>query len=251
MTLHAQRALIFPIILSLAGGEIAAQYKSDANFGVKAGAIFSKISGIGDMLVSEGFYSGYSFTDDFRPSVSANIFFSYSIPRTPVGLEARISYDGVNSRTNYSDIEGFSYTLSTKFQTLGSSAHIKGYTYKGLYASVGIGYGWCLGSNNFRYSSNSSEIDWGEASVPTDDETADEIAESFSCNGLVYLPLAVGYEFSSGLNIEAFYRRGLNDVISTLTNRHDFGEADNKLNSFGILVGWDFAMDKPDKRRNR
>ena len=92
MTHHTRRVLIFPIILSLAGGEIAAQYKSNSNFGVKAGVCLSKISGIGDMLVSESFYSGYSFTDDFRPSVSANIFFSYQVPRTPIGLEARISY---------------------------------------------------------------------------------------------------------------------------------------------------------------
>ncbi len=192
MALYAHRALIVPIILSLAGRDVAAQYKSDATFGVRAGAVFSKISGVGEMLVSEGFYSGYSFTDDFRPSVSANIFFSYRIPQTPIGLEARISYDGINSRTAYSDIEGFAYTLESKFQTLGASAHIKGYAYKGLYLSAGIGYGWNLSSGGFSYSSNSASMDWGVATVPTDEETADEIVEAFRCNGIVYLPLSVG-----------------------------------------------------------
>ena len=63
--------------------------------------------------------------------------------------------------------------------------------------------------------------------------------------------MALGYEFPKGLNVEAIYRKGLNDVITTHTNRHDFGEADNRINSFGLLVGWGFPMDNPDKHRRR
>ena len=106
--------------------------------------------------------------------------------------------------------------------------------YKGLYLSAGIGYGWNLTSDIFSYSSNYSEIDWGDSYVPSDEETAEEFSEAFNGNGSVYLPLALGYEFPLGLNMEAFYRKGLNDVITTHTNRHDFGEADNRINSFGL-----------------
>lgn len=91
----------------------------------------------------------------------------------------------------------------------------------------------------------------GESHVPTDEETTDEFTEAFGGNGLVYLPLSIGYELPLGLTIEAFYRRGLNDVVSTRTNRHDFGENDNRINSFGLLIGWGLPMDNPDKHKRR
>ena len=231
--------------------DLSAQYKSDAIVGVRAGAGLSKVTEIPKMLVSEGYYSGYRFTEDFRPSFSASIFLSYSIPHSPICLEGRISYDALNASTTYNDIENFTYTVDVKFQTIGASAHVKGYVFKGLYLSAGIGYGWNLTSDNFSYSSNSSEIDWGDSYVPSDEETAEEFSEAFSGNGSVYLPLALGYEFPLGLNVEAIYHRGLNDVITTRTNRHDFGEADNRINSFGLLVGWGFPMDSPDKHKRR
>ena len=241
--------LLFAFVLTYASA--TAQYKSDATFGVKAGVSLSKISELPKMLVSEGYYSGYSFTEDFRPSFSASIFLSYKIPQSPIGLEGRISYDAINTRATYNDIDGFTYTLDTKLRTIGESAHVKGYAYKGLYLSAGIGYGWNLVKDNFSYSSNSSDMDWGDLHVPTDEETTDELAEAFAGSGSVYLPLALGYEFLIGLNVEAFYRHGLSDVITTRANRHDFGEADNRLNSFGMLVGWGLPMDNPDKHRRR
>ena len=245
------KVFLLTLVFVLMSIDLSAQYKSDAIVGVRAGAGLSKVTEIPKMLVSEGYYSGYRFTEDFRPSFSASIFLSYSIPHSPICLEGRISYDALNASTTYNDIENFTYTVDVKFQTIGASAHVKGYVFKGLYLSAGIGYGWNLTSDNFSYSSNSSEIDWGDSYVPSDEETAEEFSEAFSGNGSVYLPLALGYEFPLGLNVEAIYHRGLNDVITTRTNRHDFGEADNRINSFGLLVGWGFPMDSPDKHRRR
>lgn len=242
---------LFIVALSCVYASATAQYKSDATYGVKAGASLSKITELPNTLISEGYYSGYSFTEDLRPSFSASIFLSYKIPQSPIGLEGRISYDAINTRTTYDDIEGFTYTVDAKFQTVGASAHIKGYAFKGLYLSTGIGYGWNITKDIFSYTSNSSEIDWGYFYVPSDEETANELAETFPANGNVYLPLALGYEFPMGMNVEAFYRHGLSDVITTHPNRHDFGETDNRLNSFGMLVGWGLPMDNPDKHRRR
>ncbi len=250
-TTSTHKTLILSFVFVLTCASATAQYKSSATYGVKAGAGVSKMPGISEMLVSEGYYSGYSFTEDFRPSFSASIFLSYKIPRSPLGLEGRVLFDAVSTRATYDDIEGFTYTLDTKLRTIGASAHAKGYAYKGLYLSAGIGYGRNLAKDIFSYSSNSSDMDWGDLHVPTDEETTDELAEAFAGSGSVYLPLALGYEFPIGLNVEAFYRHGLSDVVTTRANRHDFGEADNRLNSFGMLVGWGLPMDNPDKHRHR
>lgn len=251
MTRRTHKSILLTTVFVLACATATAQYKTDATYGVKAGASLSKMTGIPKTLISEGYYSGYSFTEDLRPSFSASIFLSYKIPNSPIGLEGRISYDAINTRAAYDDIEGFIYTVDAKVNTVGASAHVKGYAYKGLYLSAGIGYGWNLTKDIFSYSSNSSDMDWGDIHVPTDEETTDELAEAFSGNSIVYLPLALGYEFPTGLNVEALYRRGLNDAVTTRANRHDFGEADNRLSLFGMLVGWGLPMVTTDKRRLR
>lgn len=206
---------------------------------------------MGRSLVSEGFYSGYSFSEEMRVAYSAGLFLSYKIPHSFIGLEARMAYDAHNSRTEYKDIKNFKYTIDAKFQAIGASAHVRGYIFKGLYISAGIGYGWNIRDDAFSYSSNSKDIDWGDSHVPSDKETSDEINEAFSPNGLVYLPLSVGYEHPLGFCVELFYRKSLNDVVSTNVNRHDFGEADNRIDSFGLLLGWSVPMDSVGNHKRR
>ena len=229
----------------------SAQYKSDATYGVKAGADVARLDGVGGMLVSEGYYSGYSFRGGTMPSVSASIFLSYRVPRTRVGLEARMSFDALNTTTTYTDVEGFTYDFDVRLRTLGASAHVKCYVWRGLYLSAGFGYGWSLTPCDITYTSNSQAMDWGDAVVPGDSETASELSESFSAGGRASLPLTLGYELPLGLSVEAFYARGLNDVLTTHPNRYDFGDTDNSLHTLGLLVGWGFAMDAPDKHRHR
>ena len=229
--------------LTLASLSASAQYKSDAMVGVRAGVSMGKMTGVPDMLVSKGVYSGYSFSEDRCACPSAGVFLSYRIPKSPLGLEARISYDQLNSSTTYSDIEGFTYTMESMFHTVGASAHIKVYPYKGLYLAGGIGYGWNLTPDKFTYKSNSEDMDWGDFDVPTDEETQDEIVQAFHGNSTVHVPLALGYDFPIGLNIEAQYLLGLNDMLATSTNRHDFGDTDNRQNLFGLLVGWAWPVE--------
>lgn len=237
--------------LALTCAIASAQYKSDAMVGVRGGVAACKMMGVPKMLVSEGYYSGYTFSEDCGVCPTADIFFSYTIRNAPIGLEARFNYDQLKGSATYDDIEGFTYTTESTFHTIGASAHVKGYAYKGLYLSVGIGYCWNLTPGKFTYSSNSGDMDWGGKEVPTDMETAEEFAEAFGGNGSVFLPLALGYELPNSLSLEAFYHRGLNDVVATRANRHDFGETDNRISSFGIVVGWGFPMDTPDKHRHR
>lgn len=219
--------------------------------GVRGGVSACKMMGVPKMLVSEGYYSGYTFSEDYGVCPAAGIFFSYTIRNAPVGLEARFNYDQLKGSATYDDIEGFTYTTEATFHAIGASAHIKGYAYKGFYLSVGIGYCWNLTPGKFTYSSNSGDMDWGGQEVPTDRETAEELAEAFSGNGCVFLPLALGYELPNSMSLEVFYRRGLNDAVATHANRHDFGDANNRINAFGIVVGWGFPMDALDKHRHR
>lgn len=155
MKTYVHKFIVLSVILMISETSMTAQYKSDATYGAKTGVSLSKLTEISKMLVSEGYYSGYSFTEEFKPSVSADIFLSYKIPQSIVGIEARIEYNTINTNTSYSDIQKFTYTIDTKFQTIGASAHVKGYAYKGLYLAAGIGFGWNLTQNSFSYSSNS------------------------------------------------------------------------------------------------
>lgn len=249
--MQTSQVILLSSLFVLSSPAAAAQYKSDAMFGVRAGAQASKMTGVPGMLVSEGFYSGYEFTEEYSACPSACVFLSYAIHGTPVGLEARLNYDMLKARTTYDDVEGLTYTTEATFHTIGASAHIKAHPHKGLYLSAGIGCGWNLTPGNFSYSSNSADMDWGDAEVPTDEETAAELSEAFCGNGVVYLPLAIGYESRLGLSVEALWRVGLNDAVTTRPNRHDFGETENRVTTLGLLVGYAIPMDTPDRRRRR
>lgn len=108
--MKTSHSILLSSLFVLSSPAATAQYKSDAMFGVRAGAQASKMTGVPGMLVSEGYYSGYEFTEKYSACPSACIFFSYAIHGTPVGLETRTTYD---------DVESLTYTAEAAFHTIG------------------------------------------------------------------------------------------------------------------------------------
>lgn len=74
MTSRTHKSIPLIAVLVLACACAIAQYKSDATYGVKTGENLSKITELPKTLISEGYYSGSNFTEDFRPSSSTSIF---------------------------------------------------------------------------------------------------------------------------------------------------------------------------------
>ncbi len=231
-----------------------AQYSSNLMFGIKAGVASSLISELSPIFVSEDYYSGYSFEENKLIKPTALLFMNYRIDPSPIALEGQVSYYQQATDLIYSDIKDFTYTAKFQYHYLGVGAYIKTNVVKGFNVGVGLRMGINLSPENLTYTSNASEISWGDNDVPpSDSETQLELRSVVKGLNSTDLGFIASYEFGRGLSVDISYYKGLNDMVETLVNRHDFINPTNKASSFQLTVGYAIMMDKNknDKRTRR
>lgn len=223
-------------------------------FGIKAGINRSSISNLSTILVSEDYYSGYSFTDEPQIAPMATLFVNYKINDSRMAMEGGISYYRQASKLIYSDIKDFTYTCKYQYSYLGMGANLKARVAKGLSAGVGMRFGFNLQPENLFYNSNVHMIDWGTNNLPpSDSETQKELRDVIQGKNTTELVFLMCYEFENGLSIDLAYHAGMNDAVETLVNRHGFVDSRNTTSSIQLTAGWAIAVDqsKKDKRRRK
>lgn len=231
-----------------------AQYSSNLMFGIKAGATSSSITKLAPILVSEDYYTNYSFQENSFIKPAALLFMNYRIDPSPIALEGQLGYYQQATDLVYNDIKDFTYTTKFQYHFLGVGAYIKTNIIKGFNVGVGLRMGINLSPENLAYTSNASEISWGEkAPPPPDDETQLEMRSVIKGLNSTDFGITGSYEFKMGLSIDISYYHGLNDMVETLVNRHNFINPQNLASSFQLTVGYAIIMDKneKDKRTRR
>ncbi len=229
-----------------------AQYNSNLVFGIKAGAARSLISELSPIFVSEDYYSGYSFEEKESISPTALLFVNYRIDPSPIALEGQLSYFQQATDLVYSDIKEFTYTTKFRYHYLGVGGYIKTSVIKGFNVGVGLRLGINLSPENLTYTSNASEIDWGDNSeIPSDSETQGELRSVIKGLNSTDFGIIGSYELGMGLSIDISYYQGLNDMVETLVNRHEFTNPKNKVSTFQLTVGYAITMDKNKKDSRR
>jgi hypothetical protein len=229
-----------------------AQYNNNLVFGIKAGASRSLISELSPIFVSEDYYSGYTFEEKETISPTALLFVNYRIDPSPIALEGQLSYYQQATDLIYNDIKDFTYTTRFQYHFLGLGGYIKTAIVKGFNVGVGLRLGINLSPENLTYTSNASEISWGDdAEIPSDSETQSELRNVIKGLNSTDFGIMGSYEFGNGLSIDISYYQGLNDMVETLVNRHDFINPENKVSTFQLTVGYAITMDKNknDKRK--
>lgn len=231
-----------------------AQYSSNLMFGIKAGATRSLISELSPIFVSEDYYSGYSFEENKLIKPTALLFVNYRIDPSRIALEGQVGYYQQATDLIYSDREDYTYTAKFQYHFLGVGAYIKTNVVKGFNVGVGLRMGINLSPENLLYTSNASEISWGNNDVPpSDSETQLELRSVIKGLNSTDFGIIGSYEFGMGLSVDISYYKGLNDMVETLVNRHDFIDPKNNISSFQLTVGYAITMDKnkKDKRTRR
>ena len=115
-------------------------------------------------------------------------------------------------------------------------------------------FGFNLSPENITYTSNAHQINWGGNNQPlSDDETQTELRDVIKGLNTTELVFVLCYEFKSGLSVDLSYNTGLNDMVETLVNRHNFIDSKNSTSSLQFTVGWAISVDqsKKDKRGRR
>jgi hypothetical protein len=248
------RLLILFILLCGIAAPTWSQYSNNLVFGVKAGFNQSSISQLSSIFVSEDYYAGYSFNEKKQLKPSASLFVNYRINSSRIALEGQVSYFQQATQLVYSDIKDFTYTTQFQYHYLGVGGYIKSTVFKGFNIGVGMRMGINLSPDKISYSSNSIEINWAGSNEPhSDQETQDELKNVIKGLNSTEFGVIASYEFNMGISIDFSYYLGLNDMVETLVNRHDFINSKNNTSSMQLTIGYAIAMDqsKKDKQKRK
>jgi hypothetical protein len=106
-------------------------------FGLKAGGVYSKITNLDRVLVSETYYSGYKFTTNYTWGSTAGVYINYKLDETISAFYSELSYSRLGSVLKYADVNAFYYTAEIKYEMFNWELFYKAYITPWL--PIGIG----------------------------------------------------------------------------------------------------------------
>jgi len=231
-----KKALTLFIVL-LVFTNISAQNKSSKNdnyiqAGIKAGAGYTGISNLSKMIVSESYYSGYTFTNNGKFGFTGGLYFNYKFKESISAFYAEASYSQLGDILHYSDINGLEYDMEIKYDYINLDFWYKAYLFAGLNVGLGPRIGFNLTPGGLFYTSN------GEAIYGPDIRIQQQMRDVLKGKTNFSLGLSIGYEMPFGLSVDARYYFGISDVIETEVNNFHFIENKNTSHVLQITLGY-------------
>ena len=223
------------------------QYESDYSIGVMGGISIGKIENLGEIIISEDYYSNYTLDENRRIKGMGGIFFNARIPETILAFQPEVSYSQKYMNLHYNDIYGLWYDMDFKYQFVNVGVMAKVYTVGGLNFEVGFQMGFNITPNHIEYHSNGEQLGLSGSDI----ETRDQLRKVLKGNNDFSVMAGVSYEFPFGLYIDGRYLWGVSDVVTTEYNPYKFIENKNKANSIVISVGYAYSFGKSSNRKHR
>jgi len=210
-------------------------YEEEGFFwGLKAGANYASIDGIGSTLISP-IYPADTYTTNTTHQVggTAALFFDYRFPYSRMGTRVELSYSMLGGGFSYSDVEGLEYDLRFDYEYFNFTPALKlNFPADWSYLIAGAQFGVNLSPEKIFYDSN-DETPNLDLQVQ---QSLREVLKGQSNFGLLF---GIGGElFENRLSIEARYLLGIKDVIETQANSFFFEEFSNRITAIEVSVGW-------------
>lgn len=186
--------------------------------GIRLGGGYSINNHIDRILVSENYYSNYSFDNKGLFVPSAELFFLYREPGSLCGVEAGITYYNKTARVRYEDRNELNYTLSTRYHHLGLAAYLNLYPFRGrnsLHVSLGGRIGANLSPDNLSYTGNQEDEKFSALGYPGVKETERLLRDKLKGRPDAALGGGIGYEFPFGMTVDLRYHYSLTNSIKT------------------------------------
>lgn len=158
------------LILFLVSSLSLSAQESAFNTGVRLSGGYSVNSHVDKILVSEDYYSNYSFDNKGQFVPSAELFLLYRQPASLWGVEEGIAYYNKTARVRYEDKNELTYMLSTRYHHLELAAYFNLYPFKAknsLHISLGGRIGANLSSNGLTYTGNQEDVKFSALGYPS------------------------------------------------------------------------------------
>lgn len=217
-----------------------------------AGGTFTAGLRIGANLVTMSNLKQTFFFDDDKPtcaldeirrvSPTVSIAAQYRFPTSLVAVEGSVSYfqtGGEVEKTATHATE--TYDIKLNHITIGAGAKV--YPVKGAFVKAAICAGPCLnGTSCVKYDAtgmtNAAKM-----------QVEKRINQTVKGRTLVRTDLSLGYDFPTGLTIEAFYGKCLTDLLVVGINDYGYTEQRNDSQYAGMSVGWLLTRNGFSRRR--
>jgi hypothetical protein len=212
-----------------------AQKKGEKNYmqaGIKAGAGYSVITDLSKTLVSESYYTGYTFTNNGQPSFTGSIYLNYKLQGSISALYAELSYSRLGNKLHYSDINGLEYDFVVKYDYLNLSFCYKAYLIQGFNVAIGPRIGFNLTPGGLYYTSN------GESIYGPDIRIQQQMRDVLKGRTNFAFGISLGYELANGISFDARYYFGISDVMETEINNFHFIENRNMSHVIQLTIGY-------------
>jgi len=200
--------------------------------GFKAGAAYTNISDLSKVLVSESYYTGYTFENSSLLGFTGGLYLNYKFEGSISAIYAELSYSRLGNQLHYSDVNDLIYDFTVKYDFFNIELWYKTYLFNTFHLGAGPRIGFNLTPGNLFYTSN------GEDLYGPDIRIQQQMRDVLKGRANFCLGVGTGYEFSFGLSIDARYYYGLNDVMETEVNNFHFIENNNRSSIMQITLGY-------------
>lgn len=225
-------ALIFSILEPTGAQNRKNNSSKNIDIGFKFGTVCTKITDVSQTIVSETYYTGYSFKNPYSWGLTGSVYINYKIANSITALYSEISYSRLGNLLKYSDVNNLNYELSLRYEYINWELFYKVYFMPGLHLGVGSRLGFNILPNNLFYSSNGEELFGPDIRIQQQMRDVLKGRPNFS------LGIGIGYEFNIGLNMDLRFYNGFSDVVETEVNNFNFIENKNLSRSFQFTVGY-------------
>jgi hypothetical protein len=232
--------VFFILIISIgANSQPPSKDKDSKNphFGFKAGAVYSSITDISKTLVSESYYTGYTFDNYSKWGFTGGIFINYKFEETISAIYSEISYSRLGNKLHYSDVEDLNYDLLIKYEYINWELWYKVYILGGLHFGIGSRLGFNITPGALYYTSN------GEDRFGPDIRIQQQMRDVLKGRTDFSAGIGAGYEIPNGFCLDIRYYYGISDVIETEVNNFHFIENKNSSRMFQITLGIPISYD--------
>lgn len=228
---HALFFIMF-IISSLITNAQKSREETYLQAGIKAGAGYSQITDLSKMLVSESYYTGYTFTNSSELSFTGGLYINYKFNESISAFYSELSYSQLGNKLHYSDINDLEYDFVVKYNYVNLDFWYKAYFLPGLSVGIGPRVGFNLTPGGLYYTSN------GEDLYGPDIRIQQQMRDVLKGRTNFALGVSLGYELAIGLSIDARYYFGISDVIETEVNNFHFIENKNAGRILQVTIGY-------------
>lgn len=200
-------------------------------FGFKAGASYNKIEQLKPTIIAD-FYpeDSYQIANPSGLGYFGGIFLFNRFEDSNLAIQPEITYAYQENDFGYSD-GNLEYNILFKYHYINILPMLKVYPFGGMHIGIGPQLGFNIEKNNIDYESNMPEIG-------PDLQIRENLRQVLVGENDFSVVMSLGYEFKSGLSLEARYKVGFTDVIETQANGYNFTDQDNKSHGFQLTLGY-------------